>query len=303
MDPRDPRHRAADGRARRDRREHRPADRADATSASPTARRQWIVTAYALAFGSLLLLGGRIADLIGRKWVFLVGLVGFALASAVGGAATNFGMLVGARAVQGAFGALLAPAVLSLLTTTFTEAEGARQGVRHLRRHRRCRCGDRPAARRRPHRVRLLALDDVRQPDLRRRSRSSAGCLLDHQHGARTRPKLDMPGTVRGLGRPVRPRLRLLARRDRTAGATRSPSAASIAAAVLLVAFVADRDGAPRTRCCRCAWSSTATAAAPSSRCSPPRPGMFARLPVPHLLPAAHRRATARCRPASRSCR
>ncbi len=85
--------------------------------------RQWVVTAYALAFGSLLLLGGRIADVIGRKWVFIFGLVGFALASAVGGAATNVGMLIGARAVQGMFAALLAPAILSLVTTTFTEAK------------------------------------------------------------------------------------------------------------------------------------------------------------------------------------
>ncbi|WP_406101781.1 MFS transporter [Streptomyces sp. NBC_01003] len=82
--------------------------------------RQWIVTAYALAFGSLLLLGGRIADLVGRKIVFMAGLAGFAAASALGGAATGFGMLVGARALQGLFGALLAPAALSLLTTTFT---------------------------------------------------------------------------------------------------------------------------------------------------------------------------------------
>jgi EmrB/QacA subfamily drug resistance transporter len=85
--------------------------------------RQWIVTAYALAFGSLLLIGGRIADVVGRKRVLLIGLVGFALASAVGGAAVNVGMLIGARAVQGLFAALLAPAILSLLTTTFTEPE------------------------------------------------------------------------------------------------------------------------------------------------------------------------------------
>jgi EmrB/QacA subfamily drug resistance transporter len=83
--------------------------------------RQWIVTAYSLAFGSLLLLGGRLADDFGRKRVFLVGVIGFAVASAVGGAATGFGMLVVARAVQGAFGALLAPAALSLLTTTFPD--------------------------------------------------------------------------------------------------------------------------------------------------------------------------------------
>ncbi|HEX4009660.1 MAG TPA: MFS transporter [Solirubrobacteraceae bacterium] len=83
--------------------------------------RQWIVTAYSLAFGSLLLLGGKISDLFGRKWTFIGGLAGFALASAVGGAAQSFGMLAVARAFQGAFGALLAPAALSLLTTTFTE--------------------------------------------------------------------------------------------------------------------------------------------------------------------------------------
>lgn len=85
------------------------------------ADRQWVVTGYALAFGSLLLIGGRLADFFGRKWALLVGLTGFAVASAIGGAAVNFGMLVTARAVQGAFGALLAPAVLALLTTTFND--------------------------------------------------------------------------------------------------------------------------------------------------------------------------------------
>ncbi|KUN79429.1 Puromycin resistance protein pur8 [Streptomyces bungoensis] len=84
--------------------------------------RQWVVTAYALAFASLLLLGGRIADLFGRKPAFLTGVVGFAAASALGGAANGFTMLVTARALQGAFGALLAPAALSLLNTTFTDA-------------------------------------------------------------------------------------------------------------------------------------------------------------------------------------
>jgi EmrB/QacA subfamily drug resistance transporter len=83
--------------------------------------RQWIVTAYSLAFGSLLLLGGKLSDVFGRKATLVVGLIGFALASAVGGAATSFLMLAAARAVQGAFGALLAPSVLSLLTTIFTE--------------------------------------------------------------------------------------------------------------------------------------------------------------------------------------
>jgi EmrB/QacA subfamily drug resistance transporter len=93
--------------------------------------RQWVVTAYALAFGSLLLLGGRLTDLIGRKATFIAGLIGFAAASAVGGAAGTFGMLVAARACQGAFGALLAPAALSLLTTTFegTKDRGKAFGV------------------------------------------------------------------------------------------------------------------------------------------------------------------------------
>ena len=85
--------------------------------------RQWIVTAYSLAFGSLLLLFGRVSDLVGRRIMFLVGLVVFAAASALGGAAQNFDMLVTARALQGVAGAMLAPAALSLLSTTFTEAK------------------------------------------------------------------------------------------------------------------------------------------------------------------------------------
>ena len=85
--------------------------------------RQWVVTAYALAFGGLLLFGGRIADLWGRKNAFVVGLVGFAGASALGGAATNEAMMFGARALQGVFGALLAPAALSLLAVMFTDAK------------------------------------------------------------------------------------------------------------------------------------------------------------------------------------
>ncbi|GHD35460.1 MFS transporter [Streptomyces galbus] len=83
--------------------------------------RQWVITAYTLAFGGLLLLGGRIADLAGRKRTFVIGLIGFAVASAIGGAATTDGMLFAARALQGVFAAVLAPSALSLLTTTFTD--------------------------------------------------------------------------------------------------------------------------------------------------------------------------------------
>ena len=85
--------------------------------------RQWVVTAYALAFGGLLLFGGRIADKWGRRRAFLTGLIGFALASALGGLAVSGPMMFGARALQGVFGALLAPAALSLLAVMFTDAK------------------------------------------------------------------------------------------------------------------------------------------------------------------------------------
>jgi EmrB/QacA subfamily drug resistance transporter len=85
--------------------------------------RQWVVTAYTLTFGGLLLLGGRIADFFGRRRMFITGLAGFAAASALGGAAQSSAWLFGARAIQGVFAALLAPAVLSMITTTFTGAK------------------------------------------------------------------------------------------------------------------------------------------------------------------------------------
>src|SRR3984893_1858435 len=83
--------------------------------------RQWVVTGYALAFGSLLLVGGRLGDMYSRKWVFITGLIGFAVASAIGGAAVSFVMLVAARALQGAFGAILAPSALGTLVSTFRD--------------------------------------------------------------------------------------------------------------------------------------------------------------------------------------
>jgi len=103
------------------------------------ADRQWVITGYALAFGSLLLFGGRLGDLFGRKVTFLVGLAGFAVASAVGGASISFTMLITARACQGAFAALLAPAALGCSpprsatrgsgTGQFVQAEGLRDVV------------------------------------------------------------------------------------------------------------------------------------------------------------------------------
>jgi len=83
--------------------------------------RQWVITGYALAFGSLLLLGGRLGDLLGRRTLFVIGLAGFGAASILGGSASSFEILVAARVAQGLFAAVLAPAALSLLTVTFTE--------------------------------------------------------------------------------------------------------------------------------------------------------------------------------------
>ena len=84
------------------------------------ANQQWVITAYTLAFGSLLLLGGRIGDFMGRKKIFIIGLIGFAAASALGGIASNQGLLFASRALQGVFGALLAPAALAIISVTFT---------------------------------------------------------------------------------------------------------------------------------------------------------------------------------------
>jgi EmrB/QacA subfamily drug resistance transporter len=83
--------------------------------------RQWVVTAYTLAFGALLLLGGRLGDIIGRKRAFMIGVLGFAVASVIGGAAPNAAVLISSRAAQGAFAALLVPSTLTMLATTFTE--------------------------------------------------------------------------------------------------------------------------------------------------------------------------------------
>src|SRR3989475_11197756 len=82
---------------------------------------QWVLIAYAITFGGFLLLGGRMADLLGRKRIFLVGLVLFTIASLVCGLATNIGVLIGARAVQGVGAAIISPAALSIVTTTFEE--------------------------------------------------------------------------------------------------------------------------------------------------------------------------------------
>ena len=176
-----------------------------------TVDRQWVVTAYTLSFGSLLLLGGRLADLFGRKVTFLTGLLGFAGVSAIGGASVNFAMLVTARACQGAFAAILVPSALSLLTTTFSEPKdrGKAFGV----------YGAIAAA---GSAVGLLLGGALTEYLSWRWTlyinlvfagvAFIGGALLLQRHPSRVKPKLDIPGVRPGVRWPVLPRLRVLER-------------------------------------------------------------------------------------------
>ena len=123
----------------------------------------WVVTGYTLTFGGFLLLGGKLADRLGRRKVFVTGAALFAVASAVGGAAQTQEMLIIARLVQGLGGALMAPSALSLLTVIFRGGPGAQSRARHLLRHHRRwrRAGADP--RRPAHGLPQLALGSVRQ--------------------------------------------------------------------------------------------------------------------------------------------
>ena len=142
------------------------------------ANRQWVITAYTLAFGGLLLLGGRIADFGGRRRMFIVGLIGFAAASALGGSAVDQAMLFGSRALQGAFAALMAPGgPVHLDHHLSTRRRRTGQSFRCLRSRLGCRSGDRRAGGRRPHPVRLVAVvpSDQRSHRLAGRDRRFAG--------------------------------------------------------------------------------------------------------------------------------
>lgn len=90
---------------------------------------QWIINAYTLTFAGFLMLGGRAADLFGRRRIFMLGLATFTFFSLLGGLAQNGGMLIAARAAQGIGGAILAPATLSLITTTFTDPLARRRAL------------------------------------------------------------------------------------------------------------------------------------------------------------------------------
>ena len=183
-------------------------------------------------------------------------------------------MLVGARALQGAFGALLAPAALVAADHDLHRPQGARQGVRHLRRHRRRRRRGRPAARRRPDRVPELALEPVRQHPVRRARRDRRARAAARLVGARERPPLDIPGTL-----PRPPALFALVYGFSSAETDGwgAPLTLGFLAAGVAPAGRLRRRRAPRrrTRCCRCASSPTATAAAPTSPWASSAIGMF----------------------------
>ena len=178
-----------------------------------TVDRQWVVTAYALAFGSLLLLGGRVSAIVGRKVTFLGGLIGFAAASAVGGAAISFThagdrpRLPGCvRRVHGALRAVPAD-------HDVRRDQGPGPGVRRVRRHRRRGRGHRAAARRDADRVPVLALVPVREPVLRRRGRYRRRHPAPPSPAQRRAAQAGHPGRGVRLGRHVLHRLRLLERR------------------------------------------------------------------------------------------
>ena len=236
-----------------------------------TDNRQWIVTAYALAFGSLLLVGGKLGDLFGRKWTLIGGLVGFSIASAIGGLAQSFGMLVAARALQGAFGALLAPSALGAADRDVPRLPGPAQGVRDLQRDRGGRRLGRAAARRRPDPGDLLALEPVRQPrDRGARGDRGAATAQQRASGPIARGSTSLAwrwprvgcspwSTASPTPRPTRGRPGHDLRAGRERRAAERPSCCS--------------SGGSRIRCCRCTSSWTERGAARTRRSpSPARP-------------------------------
>ena len=187
------------------------------------ANRQWVMTAYTLAFGGLLLLGGRIADYFGRKRMFVISLLGFAGASALGGLAQNSAMLF---ALEGAAGSVRRGhgAFCSIAHhSDVHRSEGKGEGLRRLRRDLRWRRRDRPHSRRSPHPVRIMALDPAHQcPDRGarggvRHARSAREPERDSSQGIRHR------GRRHGNGRPAVPRLRVHTGRRRRMGIVADP--------------------------------------------------------------------------------
>ena len=156
----------------------------------------WVVNAYTLTFGGFLLLGGRMADLLGRRRMFIVGLILFAGASLAGGLAQNDVWLIAARAVQGLGAALLSPAALSLVTDALRRGRRAQQGARRLGRGRRLRRRRGRAARRHAHRVGRLGVGAVRQRADRPRRRVPRAAPAARERATTAHRHFDIAGAV-----------------------------------------------------------------------------------------------------------
>ena len=199
--PRDRLPGAVHGRARRDHRERRAARRSSAACTSrPRTCSGWSTPTRSSSAASCCSAAAP-ADLLGRKRLFMAGIALFSLASLLNGLAQTSGMLIVGRGLQGLGGALLSPAALSIITTTFTEHERAHQGARRVERDRRRRRRGRPAARRRAHRARLVAVDLHRQRPGRRDRRWSRRCASCPSRGRTSQHRtFDLAGAVTVTG-------------------------------------------------------------------------------------------------------
>ena len=151
-----------------------------------TSQLQWIVSGYVLGYGGFLLLGGRSADLLGRRRMLLIALAVFTVASAVGGLVSDGTLLVVTRFLKGAAAAFTAPAGLSIITTKFAGGPGAQPRPEHLHRHRRERLLARPRRRRPADRARLALDVPAAGADRRRPARSRPALPAARPHRQRS---------------------------------------------------------------------------------------------------------------------
>ena len=201
---------------------------------------QWVMSAYLLSFGGLLLLGGRTADLFGRRRVFLAGTGLFALASLGAGLAGSAGMLVAARALQGVAAAVMTPTAMSILMTTFPEGARAQQGTRHLDRDRGDRRHGRLARRRPDHRRPRLGVDLLHQRARRRRRRRAHAAADPREPRGRHRAAAwTSPARSRSPPRSSRSSTRSCEAPEVGWGAPADARRCSPSAGVLIAAFVA----------------------------------------------------------------
>ena len=216
----------------------------------------WVVNAYTLTFGGFLLLGGRMADLLGRRRMFIAGLILFAGASLAGGLAQSDVWLIAARAVQGLGAALLSPAALSLVTDALRRRRRAQQGAGRVGRGRRLRRRGGRAARRHAHRVGRLGVGAVRQRADRHRRGAARAAPAARVRATRARATSTSPARSRvtaGLSLLV---YSLVNANAGGLGLGRRRSCCSALALVLLVALRADRAAHARRRWCRSRASS-----------------------------------------------